>query len=187
MKKIILLCLVSVLAGCSMADYQTTPNLPENIGIKAKGKYYYVDNVNFNYPNLSFDKAEQCASLEISNDTQNISVTSQPLMPAGAPQAKFGGGNVILSRSANAIVAAGNTSAADGLVKRFYLFKVLLTKKDTGVSVRFSNIKTSITTFTGASSSGVNPTPLGAWVGAKPLLAYNELKNISDNIANCMK
>ncbi|NYZ69349.1 hypothetical protein H0A36_25350 [Endozoicomonas sp. SM1973] len=188
------------IASCAMN--KTAPNLPNNISLTPPGSYgqQYIQQIDFNYPYESKAKANaaKCVAMNVSNKSVVISDSSNSFVGSYTgnyyhinKSKSLSGGQVTQysDKDSGVVVADGRTEAFFTIMgmpnAKIIDYKLVVDASGKDIAIGFSDIKTTMKETGYASNSG--PTPLGAWSGAKPMLAYNSLKSIADKVARCMK
>ena len=201
MRKHALILSVSIfVASCAM--HKVDPALPSNVTLTAPDSYggQYIQQIDFTYPYTSKAKASaaKCVAFNVSNKSVVISDSSNSFVGSYTGNVyhlnksqTLGGGQVTqyADKEQGIVVADGRTEAFFTIMgmpnAKIIDYKLMVDASGNSTVVSFSDIKAAMRETGYASNSG--PIPLGAWSGAKPMLAYNSLKNIADKLAKCLK
>lgn len=196
MKKIILLGLVSILGGCSVAPIQL-PNNVSTISASSAGDTY-IDKIDysFNSTGTSFSKLKLCAAENFQND--DIVLHDQAGSFIGAYTGRYYENNntqvhqgksvfKYLDENEKTFIANGNVKTKGqqaGLITDFVKYDVKVALKENKVQFVMSNILRAQQNTGTSSNNGFRQ--VGTWAGARAHGVIEALDGVAHKYQNCI-
>ena len=190
------LLLLTILTGC--ATTAIDPNIPKNVKLTAPDSYgnHFIDTVTFKLnPEQSKGNLTKCVVLNVTNEEHTLSDSSNSFIGGYSgsihsieKNQNVGGGQSILYSDKSMVVAKGNVDGtySSGIVPitQIISYKVSVDTSPDKNEIIFSNVRFAQKSTGYVNNDGFNK--VGSWPGAKPVFAYELLKQVSDNIQTCL-